>query len=1020
MKKKLIITAILILACASVFAQFVETKKDESGWRLTVDNKPFEVKGMVWDNTPIGENFTYSLWSKSDDYIQKVLDTDMGMMKEIGVNTIRSFSMIPPRWVEYIYGKFGIYTMVNDMFGRYGVSVNGKWFAQTDYSDLNTRRVLIEQAKKTAQTYRGTKGVLMYMLGNESNYGLVWSGTNIENLPTGEQSAVKAGYLYSLFEEAMAACKDIDPLRPVGLINGDTQYLELIKELCPSLDILGVNAYRGAKFYDSFYQNIADTLDKPVVFTESGADAYNVLKQQEDQSAQASYIMSQWSEMYQQSYGKGRSGNIVGGYVFSWADGWWKHFQTKNLLVHDTEGTWTNAGYDSDYQLGVDNMNEEWFGIVGLSELNFKGVNKRLPRASYFLLGDVWKLSLYDSTNTEINESFLSLDMAQYIARGNEVSVKESLSEIKVVSIDYFDLTVGAIAPINHEAIKDDSKNWKQHINAKPYAETTVGIAANPVENLKATAAVKLWTEPKQSKLEEIYPYYRWNAVAELAMPGDGSKQNVSLYSASFAYTTNSFDLNGYYHVGHENYETTGDTFNIGKEAFDIIGYDTSGSTAPIALEFLGKGLLSGLQIIGGPEVYGGARPQVMANYYRVFPSLSMVMPEFTLGVTYAEEFGSPTAADVDPYNCYGPGRKASLYATSRIYPFIKLNAGILYAGNEKLGAAYTLANGTAKKITDIDTLGASIELGSEIFRYTYIYGKYIYRGLVSDTNPAKVRGGFISGDSGSGNRQEIQAGAEMTVGNFSFKPVVRSRVPLVEPNDRSLNAAYPSPFIVYSNRQAMEFEAVLAYDPEGSTWLHDWNIEDIETANFAASLTGLYTLYAGKTDVMSFKTGSDWNGDDLKDWAQFTTGLPEQRNLWQASAKVISSPLPDLKLIGGFETGHQNSIGEATSIIDFWGISGKMRYKNFIASGTYAKDKWGPEEWWRTFNMTFPAQWTVDLGYGFGTPSFIEPTNRVGLKWQGRTFGEVGESDDPWGAISGSFVDQTYSEVTMYFNIRL
>ncbi len=1000
MKKSLIMVALLAVLGSSLFAQYVETRKDENGWRLIVDNKPFEVKGVVWAFTPIGETYTYNLFAQSDDYIMKMIDTDMVLLKGMGVNTIRCFSTIPPRWIEYIYGKYGIYTMVNDLMGRYGVSVNGKWFPQTDYSDLNTRKVLVAQAKKTAQTYRGTKGVLMYMFGNESNYGLVWSGTNIENLPTGEQNAVKAGYLYSLFEEAMAACKDIDPLRPVGLINGDTQYLDMIKTLCPSIDILGVNAYRGYKFYDSFYQGIAESLDKPVVLTEAGADAFNTLLNQEDQTGQAEYLKSQWNEMYQNSYGKGKSGNIVGGYVFEWIDEWWKHFQTKNLSVHDTDGTWANAGYDIDYRIGVNNMQEEWFGIVGQSKLTEDGINKRIPRAAYYLLSDIWKLSLYDATNEEVTASFAALDMGAYVAKGNETSVKESISEMKALSIDYVDLTVGSIAGIDHKAMKASKDKWKQYINPKPYAETALGITAKPMESLTASTELRVWTSPRRTKLEEIYPSYA------------GSK-NASLYSASFAYNADSFDLNGYYHKGHANFETTGDVFNISKEAFDIIGYDTYGSAAPIALELVGKGIISGLQIIGGPELWGGAKPQIMANYYRVFPSGSVYFPEFSVGAVYSEEFGASTTAAVDPYNTYGPGRKASLYGTARLYPFVKVNAGILYAGNEKIGAKYRLKDGLEKTVTDIDTLGGSVEIGSEILRHTYVYGKYIYRGLVADTNAALVRGGFFSGDSGSGNRQEIQAGAEVNYGDFSFKPVARARVPIVEANGRSLSAVYPSPFIVYGNRQAVEFEAVLTYDPEGATWFHDWNIKDIEGAKFAASLTGLYTLYAGKTDIMSYKSATGT-------WNPMAIGLPAQNNLWQVGTKVISSPLSDLKVIGGFESGHQGSTGERTDIVDFWSAFAEVRYKNLIASGTYSKDKWGPEAWWRTFNMTFPAQWQLDVGYGFGTPSFLEPTNRIGLKWQGRTFGNALDSADPWSAVTAPIEDKTYSEVTVYFNIRM
>ena len=341
----------LLVISTSVFAQkktVVTVEQDENGWRLIDRGEPVEVKGVVWSFTPIGQTHTYDLFAQDEDFIRKMIDTDMPLLKKMGVNTIRCFTMIPPKWVDYIYTKYGIYSIINDTLGRYGVTVKGTWNANTDYSDLYTREVLIEQARQTAEKYKDSKGVLMYLFGNESNYGLVWSSNEIEDLPTGEKDIVKAGYLYDLMEKAMAACKEVDPNRPVGIVNGDTQYLDLIAKLCPSLDILGVNAYRGYKFYDSFYQNVQEVLNKPIVFTEAGADAFNDILMQEDQAAQMNYLKSQWEEIYRQAYGKGNCQNVLGGVVFEWMDEWWKRYQNKNLDEHD-DASWSNAGYDVDY-----------------------------------------------------------------------------------------------------------------------------------------------------------------------------------------------------------------------------------------------------------------------------------------------------------------------------------------------------------------------------------------------------------------------------------------------------------------------------------------------------------------------------------------------------------------------------------------------------------------------------------------------------------------------------------------------
>ena len=1044
-KKRLAVFAALVaFVNISIFAQFITVKKDDKGWRLLDDRKEIEVKGIVWSYTPIGETHTYDLWSKSDEYIERMIDTDMPMLKAMGVNAIRCFSDIPPKWVEYIYTKYGIYTIVNNLLGRYGVTVNGTWYANTDYSDQYTRETLIAMAEETAEKYRAVNGVLMYMFGNESNYGLVWSGSEIENLPVGEQNTVKAGYLYSLLEEAMAACKDIDPFHPVGIVNGDTQYLELIKELCPSLDILGVNAYRGFRFYDSFYENVAEVLDKPLMFTEAGADAYNEITHQEDQYAQMAYLMSQWKEIYQQGYGKGRSQNVIGGFVFEWIDEWWKHYQNKDLELHNDTGTWSNSGYELDYRDGLNNMDEEWFGICAQSKLTDRGINKRIPRAAYYLLQDIWKLSLYKSTEADIDRTFASLDTAMYLANGNEKSIKEMINENKIVQIDTLDATVQVTTPVyvnrvlgalkKKEGLKDsfEYQNELGETNkTRVSAETNLGLTIAPLENLTGSVVVKAWTDAPRTNLGEEYPsYYKsveGNSNAEPEL------KYVDFYSASVNYSGSLFDLNGYYHVGHASFENTGDIFNISKEAFDIIGYDTYGSKAPIAIEFVGKGLFEGLSVIGGPEIWGSAKPQIQANYFKWLPTASVYLPDFTIGLVYAEEFGAKSEVNFDPYGAFGAGRKASIYAEAVLDPWVTLKVGGLHAGNEKVDAVYTKANGKLAKVKMIDTLGGYAQLGTNMFQHMYIYGNAIYRGLVAETNPAAVRGSFFTADSGAGNRFEVQAGVDASYGDFVFKPVVRARVPLQGPKDRSLLQG--SPFIVgLGNRQAIEVEAVLTYDPEGATWFHEWNGDDIEGAKFAFSLTGMYTLYAGKTDNIPYKSNTPVEKETPtgikvtdKVWFDQGTALPEQKNLWQVGTRIVTNPIPNLRVIVTADGGYLGATtgayiaAKTPEYIYFANAGLAARYNHWIGSTNWSFNAWGPEGWWRNFNMTFPLQFTFDLAYGFGDqPSFLDATNRIGLKVNGRKFGKY--SDDPYGALPKGGVKNgsTFVEVTTYLNIGL
>ena len=153
-------------------AQKVTTYRDDNGWKLMVDGKDFYVKGVVWGYSPRGENYTYNLWGQSDAFIKKVLEHDFSLMKKAGVNAIRAFSTIPPKWVTYIYEEYGIMTAVNPLMGRYGATIDGVWRPQTDYSDPRTREVLKEEVLEIVRKFKDTSGVLMIALGTEKSRDL--------------------------------------------------------------------------------------------------------------------------------------------------------------------------------------------------------------------------------------------------------------------------------------------------------------------------------------------------------------------------------------------------------------------------------------------------------------------------------------------------------------------------------------------------------------------------------------------------------------------------------------------------------------------------------------------------------------------------------------------------------------------------------------------------------------------------------------------------------------------------------
>jgi hypothetical protein len=73
------------------------------------------------------------LWNQSDDVIKQLLIQKWACWKH-GVNVIRQYTGIPAKWIEYIYENY-IYTMLNHTFGRYGLTINGVWVLNTEYSN---------------------------------------------------------------------------------------------------------------------------------------------------------------------------------------------------------------------------------------------------------------------------------------------------------------------------------------------------------------------------------------------------------------------------------------------------------------------------------------------------------------------------------------------------------------------------------------------------------------------------------------------------------------------------------------------------------------------------------------------------------------------------------------------------------------------------------------------------------------------------------------------------------------------
>ena len=1013
-------------------ADQVEAVKGVDGWKLQVNGNDFYVKGIVWGYTPRNENYTFNLWGKSDKHVRDVLDYEFGLMKAAGVNAVRSFMMIPPEWVTYIYKEHGIMTVVNPLMGRYGYTVGGKWVANTDYSDELTRSTLKTDMLEIIDRYKNTPGVLMYAFGNESNYGLSWSSFEIENLPEGEQNEAKARHLYSLFNEVMKAGKTIAPHVPFTIVNGDIQYIDLIAELCPDMDLLGTNVYRG-KSFTSLWADVDEKLDLPILFFEFGSDAFNAKDFAEDQVAQAVVLKDQWQEMYNKSAGNGEEGNAIGGFVFEWRDEWWKYLQVENLDKQDTNASWSNQAYLFDWVEGKNNMNEEWFGITALGLPNADGVSTARPRAAYDVLSEIFHMDPYLNKKAAFNNAIDNINMDYYALKGEVRALKEGSEETsKKLRMTGGRVFAEMLLKGNEADVDLNGENGSEFSDGQM---AFIDFAFEPSANFEGQFSLNVLgnvadTEPLEIRYgrrglpvtTQVTQLIEGQPVTTRLV--DNDRERVEIYDFSAEYRGDHFDLNAFYHTPRYHWGYEGDFFGLVTEATDLAGMDIWNAKAPEGVELIGKGALKGLTVLAGPEVYWGANPKVIVKY-----DFNMGRFDFTFmhaeDIARAGESASATSATERQ------SRQTTLFAETMLTDKIKLELGGIMAATEKVDDVYDRVGSNGDiildQIEDEDTLGVKAKL-SFPFLGTLSYISAHHAGLVADGGNALIEFGSRLPYSSLGNKEEYEAGMMMNFGNWMLFPRVLYRDNLVDANPNiqasiTNGGLFPGitprdrdndPFAVLGNREARAAEVFLTWDPTGATPFYAWDNDWREDSSFAFNIGANYTEYPTFTDanLFFFEEG----GVN----ASFGQGLPAEE-VWTVSSKMIFNPGNDAKYITNLILGSNQSTGNPTGgTREYFEIHGKAIFGGkHIISGYFKKDAWGPYDFHRQFNAVYPEQVKIDYSMRLGElgalGSGVDELNstQVGIRALYRSYDE--DSVDFDDVVIGDYQFQT----VLYFNYQ-
>ena len=381
-------------------------------WQLLANGKPFLIKAVAYSPTPVGkgpdEGYNLDDWMKSDlnkngridgpfdswvdknhnnkrDPDEKVVG-DFKLMKEMGVNTVRIYhhGSVNKELMRQLYKDYGIRVIMGDLIGMYAVASGADWYKGTDFTDPVQQEKMRESVRRMVNEFKDEPYILMWMLGNESNYGEPGNPAQ-DKVGTGSRAKLQPEAHYLFVNQLAGMIKSMDPKHLVAYSNGDLVTIDIMAKNSDNVDIFGSNSYRGSfGFGKSFWNDVKRFLDKPLVFTEYGCPAY-VLKKDlaYAEAKQMEYHRGNWEDIVANTAGSG-AGNGLGGVVFEFVDEWWKAGPPPKFSAAEQE---TIGQFQADFPDGW--MHEEWLGMTGQGDGSDSPYMRQL-RKSYEYYKKVW------------------------------------------------------------------------------------------------------------------------------------------------------------------------------------------------------------------------------------------------------------------------------------------------------------------------------------------------------------------------------------------------------------------------------------------------------------------------------------------------------------------------------------------------------------------------------------------------------------------------------------------------------
>jgi hypothetical protein len=569
-----------------------------------------------------------------------------------------------------------------------------------------------------------------------------------------------------------------------------------------------------------------------------------------------------------------------------------------------------------------------------------------------------------------------------------------------------------------------------------------IGVGGKPAPNVRFNVEFNIVGDVADNPINEIFYENRARPIRVDGPDGEiviQDNNNLSVYQADLEWLTEYFDLRAFYRTGHYHWGYEGDIFGLYPEAnygpnLDIYGGIIAG------IEVDAKGDLEGLKAALGPQLWWGANPTMLFKYSKKLGDWN-VTGIYNRDVETDIEFDENGRRVLDQ-NQVRSGvippwamERATLAFEREIGKF-GLTLGGIWAGRPLNGSTFQDIDddGTVvvDKVQSSDNWGGKAKIMYSGGKFNW-YAQSAIMGLVANggADPTLTFTGWKLKDTGSGNQTNFLTGFTFNVGDWQIAPNFLWQKPIVDamPNNGDapgrLRNFIDDPFAVRWNRETTAGEILFTYDPTPGTYMYEWNNNRAEDAKFAMSAGFVYRHLPTTMDAhIGFL--------DTREFFAFGNSVPAE-DLWEFHARTVSKVSADLNLVGNFFYGNGQAQGDSERLVtNRFGANINALYKNFILKGDVKVNDWGPFDYHRDFNLTFPLQLMADLSMTLGKPQwYVLPSTQIGIRGIWRSLNEFSPRFSPNATPIGSFnADPTLSatgfpngsewEIMTYININI